>query len=177
MIQKLALEKGGIYETDKKTTMAFNQVLGDKDKISFFTGSGKMRAAVLRDLGFSYTVIGESKEKTKAEDTERLAKLMVADKIELLIFAGGDGTARNIFKAIGLSVPCIGIPAGVKIHSAVYANNPKDAGLVIKAFINDRNTINIEDSEVMDIDEDKFRENIVDAKLYGYLKVPRVQNL
>lgn len=176
-VQKLALEKGGTFQSNNKAKIALNQVLDFKDEISFLTGQGEMGANLLEELGFKYEVIGENKDETTFEDTEKLAKEMLSKGIELLVFAGGDGTARNIFNAVELNVPAVGIPAGVKIHSAVYANNPKDAGLVIKEFIDDPKGMKIENSEVMDIDEDKFRQNIVEAKLYGYLQVPRVQNL
>ncbi|QQK08642.1 ATP-NAD kinase family protein [Miniphocaeibacter halophilus] len=176
-VQKLALEKGGTYQANKKAKIALNQIKDYIDKVTFITGFGEMGENALKELGFSYKVVGENKEKTTFEDTENLAKEMVKENIDLLVFAGGDGTARNIFNAVELSVPCVGIPAGVKIHSAVYANNPKDAGLVIKEFIKNPKDLKIENSEVMDIDEDKFRQNIVEAKLYGYLQVPRIQNL
>ncbi len=64
------------------------------------------------------------------KDTEEAAKKMLDKGIDLLIFAGGgDGTARNIYNAVGNKLPVIGIPAGgVKIHSGVYASHPKGAG-------------------------------------------------
>lgn len=176
-IQKIALEKGGTYQSNKKTKIALNQILEFKDKLEFYTGSNEMGENLLKELGFKYEVLGNTEGKTTFEDTEKIAREMLEKKVELLIFAGGDGTARNIFNAIELNIPAIGIPAGVKIHSAVYANSPKNAGLVIKEYIENPESIKLENSEVMDIDENKFRQNIVEAKLYGYLQVPRVQNL
>ena len=114
---------------------------------------------------------------TSAEDTVEAALQMASAGVDLLVFAGGDGTARDIYRAVGLSVPCVGIPAGVKIHSAVYANNPKSAGQVIRRFCANPTTASMVESEVMDLDEDLVRQNIVEAKLHGYLTVPRMQNL
>jgi predicted polyphosphate/ATP-dependent NAD kinase len=99
------------------------------------------------------------------------AKEMAERGVDLILFAGGDGTARNIYTAVGTSIPVLGIPAGVKIHSAVYAINPRSAGEVASLFLKSQ-VVNIREAEVMDIDEDAFREGRVNARLYGYLKVP-----
>ena len=94
-------------------------------------------------------------------------------KVDLLLFAGGDGTARDIYEAIGSKLVVIGIPTGVKIHSAVYATSPKNAGNLTKYFLKtDISEVKIREAEVMDIDEDAFRRDKLSAKLYGYLKVP-----
>ncbi|MDO5018732.1 MAG: ATP-NAD kinase family protein [Lagierella massiliensis] len=175
--QKLALERGGKFLSNEKAKTALKEVSDLKDEIEFITGPSKMGENVLKELSFNYKVIGEKKEKTTYEDTEFIARELKKEGVDLILFAGGDGTARNIFNAIEVSIPCIGIPAGVKIHSAVYANNPKDAGLMIRKFVEDPNSVTTTNSEVMDIDEEKFRQNILQAKLYGYLRVPRAENL
>lgn len=175
--QKLALERGGKFLSNSKAKTALKEVVDLKDKIEFFTGAGKMGEDVLKELGFNYKVIGERKDHTTFQDTEDIARELKKENVDLILFAGGDGTARNIFNAVEVSIPCIGIPAGVKIHSAVYANNPKDAGLVIREYVQDKDSIVTAHSEVMDIDEEKFRQNVLQAKLYGYLDVPRVEKL
>lgn len=176
-IQKKALEKGGVLEAGYKTKIALEELLSIKNKIEFITPHGAMGEDVLRELGFRYELIGDNKKITSAVDTEAAAEELKEKNVEVLVFAGGDGTARNIFNAIGLSLPCIGIPAGVKIHSAVYANNPKSAGIAIRMFLDNPQAAQMLDREVMDIDETLFRQNIVEAKLYGYLLVPYLKNL
>ena len=106
---------------------------------------------------------------------ERIAKLMLNNQIELLVFCGGDGTARDIFDAIRLKVPVVGIPSGVKMFSSVFALNPKAAAKIVDHFI--EGTTDTQENEVLDIDEGAFRDNRLVSKLYGYLGVPKIQNL
>jgi predicted polyphosphate/ATP-dependent NAD kinase len=99
--------------------------------------------------------------------------------VDLLLFAGGDGTARNICAAVGESLPVLGIPAGVKIHSAVFATAPRHAGEIAATHLRGE-PFNLRQSEVVDLDEDAYRMGLVTIRLYGYLNVPyrphRLQN-
>jgi predicted polyphosphate/ATP-dependent NAD kinase len=139
---------------------------------------------VAKGFPFKYSVAGGApgdlkRGETTADDTIGAAKAMKRAGADIILFAGGDGTARNILDAVGTDIPVIGVPAGCKIHSAVYAVNPKSAGELVAQYAKGA-VKEVRESEVMDIDEDLFRENRVEAKLYGYLKVPaaaKMQNL
>lgn len=180
-IVERALALGGKPESPIRAGYALDIVAEIKDKLITYAYKGDMGENQLRKLGFDVEVIGEPKsEKSTAQDTIDAAKKMLDIPVDLIIFAGGDGTARNICEAVGYEIPVIGIPAGVKIHSAVYAINPRNAGLVAKDYLDGKIT-KLKESEVMDIDETKFREGVVSARLYGYMNVPeastRVQNM
>ena len=71
-----------------------------------------------------------------------------------------------------LSACCVGIPAGVKIHSPVYAKNPKAAGLLALLWLTGKVSMTQEE-EVLDIDEEQYRKEQINTRLYGYLKVPK----
>ena len=113
---------------------------------------------------------------TTFQDTEDAARDMLEAGADLILFAGGDGTARNIYNAVGDKVPVLGISAGVKIHSPVYATNPRSAGQLAAKFLKGEITA-VREAEVMDIDEDAFREGRVTPRLYGYLRVPHEERL
>ena len=149
--------------------------LKSKDEFCLLVAPGKMGEELVRGKRVKYKVIGHIQQQTTAEDTKRIAKLMLEEQIELLIFCGGDGTAIDIFDAIKLKIPVVAIPSGVKMFSSVFALNPKAAAQIVDKYIGE--TTDTQEKEILDIDEDAFRDNRLVSKLYGYLKVPKVQNL
>ncbi|MHA2387593.1 MAG: ATP-NAD kinase family protein [Candidatus Hodarchaeales archaeon] len=163
---------GAQPESHNRALIAIQKLLPIKEKIELITYPEEMGGIIAKKCSFQPTIIGSiSKGKTTPEDTQRAAKDLLDLNIHLLLFAGGDGTARNIYDAIEGKVVTLGIPTGVKIQSAVFARNPTRAGELALAFLQER-THRVRETEVMDIDEDLFREGIVRAKLYGYLKIP-----
>lgn len=171
-IQKRARELGAKPQALNRTIKALEQISSFKDQIEIITYPGGMGEDAAVACGFKPKVIGSiDKNNTTSDDTEKAAMDMKELGVDLILFAGGDGTARNIYDSINLSIPALGIPAGVKIHSAVYGQNPKKTGELLELFLQDKITEFIE-AEVMDIDEDAFRDGRVVAKLYGYLKIP-----
>ncbi len=171
-ILRRARELGARSESPQRTVQALKLLLRIRDEIRILTYPGEMGEDACRQAGFSPTVIGSIEGgQTTPEDTVRAARDMKAQGVDLMLFAGGDGTARDIHRAVGEAVPALGIPAGVKIHSAVYAVTPRGAGEVALMFLEGR-LMAIREAEVMDIDEDAFRAGAVRAKLYGYLRVP-----
>ncbi|MFA5536340.1 MAG: ATP-NAD kinase family protein [Bacillota bacterium] len=171
-----ARELGAKPEAPKKTMEALKILEPLKEQLKIYTYPGVMGEQEAKTLGFKTIVLGEQKEITQDQDTEAAAKEMQELGVKLIMFAGGDGTARNIHNAIGDLTPVIGIPAGVKIHSGVYATHPKNAGNIALKYLQGE-TMEIKEVEVMDIDEEAFREGQVVAKLFGYLKVPHDEEM
>jgi predicted polyphosphate/ATP-dependent NAD kinase len=149
---------------------------GHSAAIELATYPGEMGADVAREAGFDPVVLGSIEAgATTGADTRRAAEALHAWGAELLVFAGGDGTARDVFAAVGGSVPVVGIPAGVKIHSGVFAVNPRRAAELVAEFLAGR--AGLEDREVMDIDEELFRAGTVAARLFGYMRMPYARAL
>jgi predicted polyphosphate/ATP-dependent NAD kinase len=171
-VAEKALALGAVPHSAKRAKEALERLLPIKDQIELVTYPFEMGEIEAREVGFEPKVIGHiDRSHTTAEDTKRAAKEMRAENPDLILFAGGDGTARDIHDSVDPSIPVIGIPTGCKIHSAVYAATPPAAGELAKLFLTGDITKTAE-LEVMDIDEEAFRQGVVRAALYGYLKVP-----
>ena len=144
----------------------------DALKSAFWNFSSFSLEAVARELGLPCRVIYQpAGESTSADDTRHAAGLMREAGVDLLLFAGGDGTARDICAAVGESCHVLGIPAGCKIHSGVYGVTPAASGRVVARMIAGE-LLSLIDAEVRDIDEEAFRAGKVRARHYGQLKVP-----
>lgn len=121
-----------------------------------------------------YMVLGERKTSTSREDTIRIAREM-RRLVDIIVFVGGDGTARDIHEAVDMEIPVLGVPSGVKMYSSVFAVNPVAAARILEEFLEDKAII--VEREVMDIDEEAFRRDEFSIKLHGYLLVPVVEGL
>lgn len=167
-----ALELGAVPQAPFRTEKALEILFDIKENMEILTCTGAMGEDTAKKFGFNTRVVYWLKEsKTGSVDTVEAATAMLNESADLILFAGGDGTARDIYRAIKDKVVVIGIPAGVKIHSPVYAINPSKAGELAKLFIMEKVTAT-QESEVLDIDEEAYRRGKVITSLYGYLKVP-----
>jgi predicted polyphosphate/ATP-dependent NAD kinase len=140
--------------------------------LMIITYPGEMGEDEVRVAGLNPTVIGAiTSGETSSADTKRAALEIATLGADLLLFAGGDGTARDIYEAVDGQLPVLGIPTGVKIHSGVYAVSPASAGELAARFLRGEVTA-VREAEVMDIDEAAFRGNRLSAQLYGLMIVP-----
>lgn len=169
----LAKERGAVPEAGGKAERALLGLLPMKYDLHILCGAGEMGEEICRRLGFSFKAVGEQSACTTAEDTVRAAALMADAGVSLLLFAGGDGTARDVFRGVQGKVPVLGIPAGVKIQSAVFALDPETAGRTAAAVLS-APSFDTEEREVADLDEDAYRTGHVSARLYGVMKTPRL---
>ncbi|OHU87647.1 MULTISPECIES: ATP-NAD kinase family protein [Pseudoalteromonas] len=166
-----ALALGAMPKANQRTHMALEQLLAYQEQIAVFTVDGEMGETTAKALGFRTQVVYQSHQPTTPQDTEQAAKAMLACGVDMILFAGGDGTARNICAAVDDSVPVLGVPAGCKIHSGVYAITPKAAGRVVAMLVTGE-LVTLSEADVMDIDEEAFRQGSVRAKRYGEMQVP-----
>ena len=171
-ILEKAWKLGAKPQSHQRTWEALRMIESLKEKIKIITCAGLMGEDTAVQCGFTPTIIDVGKTRvTTASDTQNAAREMKGSGVDLLLFAGGDGTARDIYIAVDDSQVVLGIPSGVKIHSAVFACNPVIAGELAALFLEGK-TKRIREVEVMDIDEEDYRKGILSAKLYGYLKIP-----
>jgi predicted polyphosphate/ATP-dependent NAD kinase len=171
-IQRKALDLGAVSESPERAGRALEMLMPLREQLEIVTPPGEMGGDVAAPSGLEATIIGSIKPGgTTAADTIRTAREMRRLGVDLLLFAGGDGTARDIHEAVGLDLPVLGIPAGVKIHSAVFATSPATAGELAAAYLRG-DVSSLREAEVMDVDEEAFRRGVLSARLYGYLRIP-----
>jgi len=174
-IQQLAMQRGAIPLAESRMQQALQMLIEYKNEIHIYTAANEMGETLCKSLGFQTTVVNPVNAiHTSPGDTEKTVQKCLEQGVDLLLFAGGDGTARNIYHVlenIKSAPPVIGVPAGCKIHSSVYALTPTHAGELLGLIIKGR-ALSLSEASVMDIDEDEFREDRVKAKLHGYLNVP-----
>ncbi len=125
-----------------------------RDSIELFVAPGQIGEEYVKDIGIPITVVGTIDQETSAQDTKRITTDMLAEGVDLLIIVGGDGTARDVYDAIGLKLPIVAVPAGVKVFSSVFAFSTRAAAEMVDAFVEG---IDFIEEDVLDIDEDAFR--------------------
>jgi predicted polyphosphate/ATP-dependent NAD kinase len=168
-----ALSLGAIPMANKRSQVALNELLSYQEQLEILTVNGQMGEDACRELGFDCQVVyhTESDTPTCAQDSRNAAKMLAEANVDIILFAGGDGTARDICAIVDTSTLVLGIPAGCKIHSGVYAVTPRAAGRVM-VMLADGQMLSVGDADVMDIDEQAFRQGTVKARLYGEMQVP-----
>jgi predicted polyphosphate/ATP-dependent NAD kinase len=156
----------------QRTLRALTPLLPHAQRVRFSCWAGEMGERVLARLEFDRKVLGNKNTGlTSASDTRLAATTLLDADVDLILFAGGDGTARDIHDVIGNSCPVLGIPAGVKMHSGVFTVSPEAAGELLIELI-EGGLVDVRAQEVRDIDEDAFRRDMVRSRFYGDLMVP-----
>jgi predicted polyphosphate/ATP-dependent NAD kinase len=141
--------------------------------IRFVSCRFSMGEEIIGDFSFDvkYVDVPRSRD-TSALDTVEAVSRFVEEGVSLVVFVGGDGTARDVYTGLersgGLDIPILGVPSGVKIYSGVFAITPRDAAYLLIDYIDGR--ARVMDLEIMDIDEDAFRSDRIEIRLYAYAK-------
>ncbi len=165
----------GAEPVTPERTQAFLDHLATQEEIRWLIAPGPMGACHVSNETMDFEVFGELKTDgttTSADDTRRIARQMQAAGIDLLVFVGGDGTARDVHDSLDAETPVVGVPGGVKVYSGAFALSPRAAAEMVGAFVAGAD---VTEAEVLDIDEAAFREDRLEAQPYGYLLVPNVQ--
>lgn len=170
-VAELARARGALPQAPARARAVLEALLPWCDRIAVATAGGDMGEAVARELGFATTVVHRPGATTTAADTRATAAALCAARVDLLLFAGGDGTARDLCDAVGLALPVLGLPAGVKMHSGVFAVTPRAAAEVVRLMV-EGGLVLVDTAEVRDIDEQALREGRVAARWYGEMRVP-----
>ncbi len=165
-----ALARGARSQVTDRVMTCLKKISGP---VQWLSVPGVMGGDLLASMALDTETVGEISEwPTSAIDTQRGVKALCQSNIDLLLFAGGDGTARDVADAFLPNTPAaLGIPCGVKMHSGVFATTPAAAGEMVNRLV-EGEMLSVVDAEVRDIDEASFREGIVKTRFYGELPVP-----
>jgi predicted polyphosphate/ATP-dependent NAD kinase len=163
-----AILRGAVPQAKNRAKITLNFLKNIQDMI-FFTPSGVMGEDALRETGVQHVqVVSQAGNYSTARDTKVAVQRFFEQDVDLILFCGGDGTARDIFDVVGRNVPILGIPAGVKMYSAVFAIDPSTAAEIVLT----QDGKSFRDSEVMDVDEVAYRAGELKTFLYGIARVP-----
>ena len=141
-------------------------------KPHFMTVSGDMGANSLRKAGFDFSVVYSAGKPTSADDTKNAVRAMIEKGAKLIVFTGGDGTARDVVSADERGVPVLGIPSGVKMFSSCFALDPESAARILCEYM--KGSAVFRDSEILDIDEAAYRRGKLEIKLYASARTPYI---
>lgn len=171
-LSQIALASGGVPRSGERVKMALIDHIAHWKDVAWYAAAGAMGGDILDHFGLGWqpmaTVVNYP---SLPKDTQALAAEGVALGLDLLLFAGGDGTARDICTVVEDRIPVLGIPAGVKIHSGVFAVTPHAAGEVLDKLVS-AGLVDVRMQDVKDIDEEAFRNDVVRARLFGEMRVP-----
>ncbi|HIH00490.1 TPA: ATP-NAD kinase family protein [Thermoplasmata archaeon] len=164
-----ARRRGAVPKAGERAAEALKAIARLGLDVGVVTCAGAMGEDSLNGLDIDSEVVYVKKGQSTAEDTRMAAEAMAKRGVELVLFCGGDGTARDVVSVLGTSIPVVGVPAGVKMHSSVFALSAADAAALIDDYLR---TGQSREAEVMDVDEREFRRGIVSARLFGLARVP-----
>jgi len=168
-----ARSRGAVPQAGNRAGITL-ELLKKAPDLEFLTCSGDMGESVLTRAGLAnYRVVYAAERESSRGDTQAAAQIFLDEGVDLILFCGGDGTARDIFSVVGRTIPLLGIPAGVKMYSGVFAINPATAAELVAG---PGKTV-LRDSEIMDVDEEAYRAGTLDTRLYGIARTPTIQGM
>ena len=189
-----AIARGAEPRAPDRARRALERLTAVAPETAVSTAADPMGERLVREAGFEPARVvdpfdGDALEATgtTAEHTTRVVEAFVngggdggdrsgafVDPVDLVLFVGGDGTATDVASTLeraGSNIPMLGVPAGVKVYSSVFAVSPEDAAAITATFSR------TERREVVDIDEDAYREGEVHPELKAIAHVPVADDL
>jgi predicted polyphosphate/ATP-dependent NAD kinase len=163
-----AVRRGGAPASAPRAARALRRLNLGPD-VSMVAAPGVMGADVAASCGIAARSLNQqlpADGPTTAADTRAAARLLAEAGVDLLVFAGGDGTARDIVQAVGTSLPMVGIPAGVKMRSGVFGTSPEAAADLVSDYLS-RTDRPWAEAEILDAADDGLS-----TEFYGLAAVP-----
>ncbi|MFB6167474.1 MAG: ATP-NAD kinase family protein [Haloferacaceae archaeon] len=165
-----ARERGAEPRAPDRARRALSALSGHLPDATILAWADPMGASLAREAGFETDVlgapVGTDDEQSSAADTRAAVRAFCEADADLVLFVGGDGTAADVADALDGETPTLGVPAGVKVYSSVFAVSPEAAAEAVASVSR------VEDREVLDIDEDQYREGEVSPELRAVVPVP-----
>jgi predicted polyphosphate/ATP-dependent NAD kinase len=176
-IRDQALANGAGLRSPGRLDRALDKLLVVKDQLTIYAFDGEMGAHRANEFGFPVVSVGAALTRpSEMSDTQAAATALLEEHVDLILFVGGDGTARAIADVIGETQPALGIPSGVKMHSSVFAISPEAAADIVIALVR-HDLVPLHRRDVRDLDEHAFRQGVVRAKHYADMLVPEEDGL
>lgn len=166
-----ALLRGAVALSGERARRSMAQLADREPGTAIATLSGKMGSDWLNGLALNLDIRSLPEISGTARDT-RHAVSMLAD-CDLIAFAGGDGTARDVAGCLRPGAALLGIPCGVKMHSGIFAISPEAAGAVLADIVAAPDRVSWDDTaEIIDIDEAALRAGRLAPKLFSHARTP-----
>ena len=171
--QAAALARGGVERAGQRAARALEAIAAAQPNAVIVTAAGAMGADAVSAAGLQAHVVYTPASPSSAADTTAAAEAIRAAGAELLLFVGGDGTARDVARVTGRGQAVLGVPAGVKMYSGCFAVSPSAAGALAARWAAGE-PLPLEEREVLDVDEEQIRSGRVDPRLFALVSVPFV---
>ncbi|WP_349865634.1 NAD(+)/NADH kinase [Leifsonia sp. WHRI 6310E] len=171
-VQREALRRGGRPRASSRAVEALRVLAAAHPGAEVLTAAGAMGEDAVREAGLFPRVVysAAASTSTAPDDTARAASALHGAGATLVLFAGGDGTARDVARGLPAGVPVLGIPAGVKMYSGCFAVGPAAAGALAASWTDC--ALPTVEAEVLDLDEELMRAGRPDPRLFALVPVP-----
>jgi predicted polyphosphate/ATP-dependent NAD kinase len=178
-ILERARSLGAMPMAEARCALALSNLLPLADRIELLVPPGTMGEGAAAAAGLPARLLRDLPAPVgSGADTAAAAARLRDEGVELILFAGGDGTVRDVAGVVGLEIPILGVPTGVKMHSAVFGTSPRAAGQTAARFLGAEGPpVRLREAEVMDLDEAALREGRLSARLFGIARVPHAPGL